>query len=284
MNQYYLLGDPITHSLSPKMHNLAFRSLGLDARYDLLPTKLEEFPDTIARLRREGASGWNITMPGKEVMATLCDHLSKAAEIGGSVNTVVNRSGVLYGDTTDGVGFVHAVRRLGCPISGKKLVLFGTGGAASAILIQCALDGAREISVFYNRPSSGERIKALCQKLKGVSRTAFHFYTYENEILKRELSSADLLCNATNVGMDTGKSAGKDCLIPDPAFLNPGLLVYDIIYHPAETPLLKMAKSRGCTASNGLSMLLLQGAASFKIWTGKDMPLQLVGREVFHME
>lgn len=283
MNQYYLLGDPIAHSLSPKMHNLAFKDLGLDARYDLLPTKLEEFPDTVARLRHENASGWNITMPGKEIMATLCDHLSTAARIGGSVNTVVNRGGVLYGDTTDGVGFVHAVERLGCSVSGKKLVLFGTGGAASAILIQCALDGAREISIFYNRPSSGEHVKALCQKLESVSETAFHFYTYNDDILKRELSSADLLCNATNVGMDTGKASKKNCLIPDASFLKPDLLVYDIIYHPSETPLLKMARSRGCVASNGLSMLLLQGAASFRIWTGRDMPVKLVGQQVFHM-
>lgn len=283
MNQYYLLGDPIAHSLSPKMHNLAFKTLGLDARYDLLPTKLEEFPDNVARLRREGASGWNITMPGKEIMSTLCDRLSTAARIGGSVNTVVNRDGILYGDTTDGVGFVHAVEHLGCPISGKKLVLLGTGGAASAILIQCALDGAREISIFYNRPSSGERIKALCQKLKSASSTVFHFYTYDDAILKQELASADLLCNATNVGMDTGKSTTKNCLIPDPSFLKPDLLVYDIIYHPAETPLLRMARERGCTASNGLSMLLLQGAASFKIWTGREMPVERIGREVFHM-
>lgn len=283
MNQYYLLGDPIAHSLSPKMHNLAFKTLGLDARYDLLPTKLEEFPDTVERLRREGASGWNITMPGKEIMTTLCDRLSTAARIGGSVNTVVNRDGILYGDTTDGVGFVHAVERLGCPISGKKLVLLGTGGAASAILIQCALDGAREISIFYNHPTSGEHIKALCQKLESVSATIFHFCTYDDDILKHELGSADLLCNATSVGMDTGKSTPKNCLIPDPSFLKPDLLVYDIIYHPTETPLLRMARERGCTASNGLSMLLLQGAASFKIWTDREMPVERIGREVFHM-
>lgn len=283
MKQYYLLGDPIAHSLSPKMHNLAFKTLGLDARYDLLPTKLEEFPDTVARLRRENASGWNITMPGKEIMATLCDELSTAARIGGSVNTVVNRDSVLYGDTTDGVGFVHAVGRLGCSISGKKLVLFGTGGAASAILIQCALDGAREISVFYNRPSSGERVKALCRKLEDVSGTVFHFYTYNDDTLKQELASADLLCNATNVGMDTGKEIKKSCLVQDASFLKPELLVYDIIYHPVETPLLRMARQRGCTASNGLSMLLLQGAASFKIWTGREMPVERIGREVFHM-
>lgn len=282
MKQYYLLGDPIAHSLSPAMHNLAFSALHLDARYDLLPTKREDFPHTVERLRREGASGWNITMPGKEIMATLCDKLSTAAQIGGSVNTVVNRNGVLFGDTTDGVGFVHAVERLGCPIKGKKLVLFGTGGAASAILIQSALDGAREISVFYNRPSSGERAQKLGEKLSEVSETAFHFYRYDNDVLKHELASADLLCNATNVGMDTGNDQKDGCLVPDSSFLYPNLIVYDIIYHPEETPLLKMARSRGCVSSNGLSMLLLQGAASFKIWTGKDMPVELIAQQVFH--
>ena len=282
MDKYYLLGSPISHSLSPKMMNTSFRMLGLDARYDLLETTEATIADVVARLRQEAASGWNITMPVKSAMSRLCDELSVASRIGGSVNTVVNRGGRLIGHTTDGIGLVNALKRRGISIKGENLVLLGTGGAASAILIQAAIDGAKEIAVFANRPSSRARVEGICAALAGVSPTRVSIFSYENpEVLRSAIAKSRVLIQATNVGMQAASGAKEACLIPDAGYFHKDLFVYDIIYHPEETPLLAMAKAAGVPCENGVSMLLGQGAESFRLWTGLEMPLDDLVRDLF---
>ena len=155
MEKYYLIGSPVAHSKSPAMHNCAFSKLGIDAVYGLIEADENELPKVVDRLRRENAAGWNLTMPDKTAMCSLCDELSPAAGIGRSVNTVKNENGRLIGHTTDGAGFILALKRSGHLISGNKMTLLGTGGAASSILIGSALEGASEISVFYHRPATG---------------------------------------------------------------------------------------------------------------------------------
>ena len=221
--------------------------------------------ETVSRLKAEGASGWNVTMPVKQGMCRLCDELSVASLISGAVNTVKQHEGKLTGYTTDGIGLIRALADQGIAVKGSRLTLLGTGGAATAILVQAALDGADEIAVFANSAASGTWVEHSATRIRICG------YDHPDE-LRGELRDSDVLINATNVGMaGTGNSEG--CLIPDSSFLPEKLFVYDVIYHPAETPLMKMARQAGCRTENGFSMLLGQAAAGFQIWTGREMPL-----------
>ena len=283
MDHYYLLGTPIAHSLSPAMMNYSFGKLGVNARYDLMETDEEHLAAAVERLKEEGAKGWNVTMPCKQAMSALCDELSTQSLIGGSVNTVKNDNGKLTGYTTDGIGLTHALSRASVSIKGESVTLLGTGGAACAILIQAALEGAANISVFANRPTSFSRVRGLAERIAEYSDSCIRIFTYEDpSVLKEELRKSRILIQATNVGMESGRSGNKDCLIPDESFLHPDLFVYDIIYHPAKTPLLEMAERSSVRAENGLSMLLGQGEESFRIWTGLKMPLDDLVRDLFH--
>ena len=276
MEQYYLIGSPVKHSLSPLIHNTSFESAGYSARYGLIETDEEHLEETVARLKTEKASGWNVTMPVKTAMCDFCDELSLASEIGRSVNTVKNVNGRLYGYTTDGIGLFNALAKHGLIISSKKIVLLGTGGAASAILIEAALRSAGKISVFYNQPGSAVRAEQTAEKLKPYSESVIRLFSYAEEgRLGKELSDADLLINATNVGMQGGPLSGK-CLVPNESYLPSSLFVCDIIYHPFETALLKMARNCGCRSEGGLAMLVGQAAESYRIWTGLTMPEDLI--------
>ncbi len=274
MQQYYLIGSPVAHSLSPAMMNLSFEKTGVAASYGLREVLPDKLGEAVAEFRRDNVSGWNVTMPDKQAMSLLCDELSPESAIGGSVNTVKNENGRLIGYTTDGIGFMNAAARAGCPLRGEKFTLLGSGGAAGAILIQAALDGVSEISVFCNRPASRQRVEEIREKLREFSGLTVKICSYESaDTLKSEIAESRALVNATNVGMAGRARGGPDTLIPDASYLHEGLFVYDIIYHPLVTPLLKLAASAGLPSSNGLSMLIGQGAESFRIWTGKQMPL-----------
>lgn len=282
MDQYYLLGYPIEHSKSPAIHNTAFKALGIDACYGLRECDETTLADTVAKLKEEHVSGWNVTMPCKHVMALLCDELSPAAKAGGSVNTVLNKDGYLYGYTTDGIGFANAAKESGYPVKDAVITLLGTGGAAAPILIQAALSGAAKIHIFYNRPESGLKTRKLVEILKADSETDFELHTYkEAGALRNAINASNMLVNATNVGMTRPDGTGGGSLIPDGSYLSGRPGVFDVIYNPAETPLLKMAREKGLTAENGIGMLIGQAAESFRIWTGRDMPIDLVRRTVF---
>lgn len=285
MKKYYLVGSPISHSFSPKMHNLAFSLRGIDAEYGLFEADEASLPKAVDELTSSGACGWNVTMPDKTAMCSLCDELSEAARIGHSVNTVKVEGGKLFGDTTDGRGFVRAANEAGFPIAGQKITLLGTGGAASAILIDSVLAGADNIFVFYNRISSLDRVKRIADELSGRYSTAISFRALsDRDSLRQNIGLSSLLVNATSVGM---KKAPEDISykdaspIPDTSFLRPGLNVFDAIYNPRETCLLKMASSCGCNTENGLPMLLYQGAESFRIWTGQEFPVREVRDALF---
>lgn len=273
MDTYYLIGKPISHSLSPLMMNLSFRKTGIDAEYCLLETGLPDLAAHTEQLKASGAAGWNVTMPCKSAMCALCDELSPAAEICGAVNTVKNEGGRLTGHTTDGAGFISALRNRGISLRGKRMVLFGSGGAAGIIMIQSALEGAEEIRVYCNRPASRVRTEELAAKLQPHSSCTVTIRSYtETETMKRDLLESAVLVNATNIGMEGGPDP-DGCLLPDSVPLPPDLFVYDIIYHPAVTPLIRRAMTQGNPCESGLSMLIGQGAESFRIWTGQEMPL-----------
>lgn len=275
-----LLGDPVEHSLSPQMHNLAFDALGLDYSYLAFQVREPELPQVLTALRSMGVRGANLTMPLKNAALPLCDRLSPAAELSGAVNTLVfEEDGSISGYTTDGAGFFRGLSELGIEYRGKKLTLFGTGGAGMAILIQAALCEVREVAVFVRENTRFlEKTRACIGRLMEKTSCNISLNYYGTERLAAELNNTDILINASNVGMhpDTGA-----CILPDSSMLHEGMAVSDVIYSPRRTRLLTMAEDKGLKTMNGLGMLLYQGAEAFRLWTGEEMPVELVKERYF---
>lgn len=268
-----LLGSPVSHSISPLMHNFSFRALNIDCVYLCFEINEQTLEDAVKGLRTLNVKGFNLTMPNKNKILEFLDQLSPAARLIGAVNTVENRDGLLVGHNTDGIGFMHSVQEQGIEMKEKTMTLMGIGGAATAICAQAALDGVDTIHIFARKTSRHlPRMKKLIRELS--AETSCHFYLEDisdQTALKAALTESRLLVNATSVGMSPNTEA---CILPDASFLNPSLAVADIIYNPWKTRLLSMAEEAGCTAFNGYSMLLWQGAEAFKIWTGQEMPLE----------
>lgn len=274
-----LLGSPVSHSISPMMHNESFKQLDLDYVYLAFDVQENEMATAVQGLRALNVRGFNVTMPGKNVMATLCDKLSPAAEIIGAVNTVVNENGILIGHNTDGIGYMRAVSDAGHNIIDKKMTLLGAGGAATAVLVQAALDGVSEISIFSIHDAFFERAQRIVAQLNERTSCKVTLYDFDDEsILRREIADSAILTNGTSVGMapNTDRS-----IITDTTMFHKDLIVSDVIYNPRETRLLKLAKEAGCQTFNGLYMLLYQGAEAFKLWTGQEMPVALIKEKYF---
>ena len=212
-------------------------------------------------------------MPCKNEAARLVDELSPAARIIGAVNTIVNENGKLVGHITDGTGFVHNLREHGVDVKGKKMVVLGAGGAATAIQVQCALDGAASISIFNPDDPFLERAKNTAEKLKQEAPECQVqvFCLEDQDKLREEVEKADILVNGTLAGM---KPHEDITLITDTAMFRPELVVADVVYNPEETRLLREAKEAGCKTVGGKGMLLWQGAAAYKLYTGMDMPVE----------
>lgn len=277
---YGLLGSPVHHSKSPLMHNLSFRYLGLDSVYLCFEILEEQLKTAVDGLKAAGIRGFNLTMPNKNRMVELCDHLSPEAKLMQAVNTVVNRDGILYGYNTDGAGFWKAAAETGFRPEGKSITLLGAGGAGTAICAQAALDNARKIHIF-SRPSSRfhQRTEALADAIRSTTKTTVELYdSADMASLKRCAAESDMLINATSVGMNPHP---ENCIVTDPEVFYPGLHVCDVIYDPQETRFLSMAKERGCITGNGMYMLLYQGAVAFHHFTGLAMPTDLVKEKFF---
>lgn len=274
-----LLGKPVSHSISPMMHNEAFKQLGLDYVYLAFDVELENLASIVEGLRAMNVRGYNLTMPHKNAMYELCDSLSPAAEIIGAVNTVVNDNGHLFGHTTDGTGYMRALKEDGHDIIGKKMTLLGAGGAATSIFVQAALDGVSEISIFNRRSPFWDRAESIINTLSERTNCKINLYDYSDpNLLKREISESAILTNGTSVGMWPNI---EQSLITDTSVFRKDLIVSDVIYNPRETLLLRQAKEAGCKTQNGLYMLLYQGAEAFKLWTGQDMPVEIVKEKYF---
>ena len=274
-----LLGSPVAHSISPAMHNAAFQELGLDYAYLAFDIGRDELADAVRGLCVLGARGFNLTMPLKNDIVALCDELSPAAALSGAVNTVVIDDGKLIGHTTDGIGYMEAASDAGFSLHGKVMTLLGGGGAAVSICTQAALDGLREIRVF-NRPGPNlDRMQSLADKLcRSTSCLVTVQDLMDEKALYESIQTSDILTNSTSVGMAPHEDG---CLIRERDVLRASLIVSDVIYHPEETRLLQMARENGCPAFNGLYMLLYQGAAAFRLWTGQEMPVPLIKERYF---
>lgn len=269
-----LFATPIRHSVSPMIHNTAFQALGIDAVYlafEVGTQGLEKAIDSIRNLEMLGA---NLSMPNKILAVDYMDELSEAARLIGAVNTITNEQGKLTGHNTDGTGFMKSLQDIEVEVVGKKMTIIGAGGAATAIIVQAALDGVKEITVYNRKDDFYDKIKG---KLAYISENTTCTITLrdlaDNQALTRDVSESALLLNATGVGM---KPLETQTPIQDFSIIRPDLAVCDVIYTPRETEFLRQARLRGAKTNNGLGMLLYQGAAAFEKWTGQEMPIEIV--------
>ncbi|MSS63740.1 shikimate dehydrogenase [Velocimicrobium porci] len=273
-----LLGSPVSHSISPLMHNKAFQMLGLNYVYLCFDIKENQLKETLNGLSHLQIRGFNCTMPLKTKMFELADEVSKSASFIGAVNTVVFENGKFIGYNTDGIGYMMAVKEAGHSIIGKKMTLLGAGGAATAICAQAAIDGVKEIDVFNRKGPRFHQTAQFIQKLnRGTDCTVSLYDINDTTQLKKSIQSSAILTNGTSVGMAPNTEA---CPIPDSSFLHPELIISDAIYNPKETRLMKMGKKVGCPVMNGLYMLLFQGSEAFRLWTGMDMPVEIIKHDV----
>ncbi len=263
-----IIGDPVEHSLSPVMHNAAFKKLKLNLVYIAFTVTRSELKEAISRVRILRFHGLNVTMPHKNAVMRYLDETDSTAKSIGAVNTILNDEGRLVGFNTDGIGAMRALKENGVSLDGKKLLLLGAGGAGKAIAFQAAQEV--EELIIINRTS--ERAERLAEVLHKKFGKKVRGGTFSSEFLKEEMKDADILVNATSVGMhpDVNRS-----LVPK-SLLKPDLCVMDIIYSPLETKLVMDAKAVGAKVVSGLEMLIYQGAVSFEIWTNQPAPVEVM--------
>ena len=278
---YCLIGSPVGHSGSPAMYNYSFARTGVDAAYLAFEIPLDKVQEGVAALKTFQVGGFNVTMPDKTAVAGIVDDLSPAARLIGACNTVtVGEDGKLTGHNTDGIGFVRNLHEHGVEVQRKKLVVLGAGGAATAICVQAALDGAAEISIFNRKDEFYANGELTVEKLRQAVPACKASITplEDGAALAEAVKGCDILVNATKVGM---KPLDGETLI-DPAWFRSDLVVADTVYNPRETRMIQEAHAAGCRAAiGGIGMLLWQGVAAFQLFTGKEMPAQEVLEKFF---
>lgn len=263
-----VIGDPVEHSLSPCIHNAAFQHLHLDYVYVAFPVKREELKPAIQGMRSLKIHGLNVTTPHKLDVIQYLDRLDESAKNVGAVNTILNKEGTLIGYNTDGKGALLALEANQGELSNKKILILGAGGAARSISYTLAQE-AREL-VVLNR--TVERAEGLVKELLTDFGNKVRYGGLSRSRIKAELEDTDILINATTLGMHPNQNetpVGQN-------LLRSNLTVFDLVYHPLETRLLREAKAAGARTIDGLAQLVHQGAASFEIWTGKDAPVDVM--------
>jgi shikimate dehydrogenase len=256
-----LLGKPLRRRHSPVMHDAAFAAAGIDARYELRELEAEEVPAAVAEARGPDWLGLGVTAPYKRLVGGLCDMVEADAELIGAVNNAVRTAaGELVGFNSDAPGFRAGVElAMGHGLAGADVVVVGAGGAAHAVVFACLAGGARRVTVADRTPRAAVD---LADRFAGTGSGSIHGIGLGDQAFAQALASADLAVNATTVGMiDPGMTIPVDRL-PDQA------TVFDLVYVPAETPLVAAARARGLRAANGSEMLIAQAAIAFERWTG----------------
>lgn len=260
-----VIGDPVRHSLSPRIHNAAFAAMGLDWRFLAMPVAPGSAVAALDAIRTLGIEGCSVTMPHKEAVAEAVDLLMPAAQALGSVNCVRRDGTVLAGDSTDGIGFVRALESaIADSIEGATVGVLGAGGAARSIIDAVARAGAASITIANRSPQAADRAAAL----SSIAVVGDH----------EAIADAEIVVNTTSVGMAGGPDA-HGCPI-DPALLRSGQIVADIVYEPRQTELLAAAAARGATTVGGLGMLVHQAAVAFEWWTGEPAPIDVMAAAV----
>lgn len=264
-----VIGFPLKHSISPQFQQPAFDHLGLDVDYQAYERPPDALPALFEEMRRSGWLGCNVTIPHKRAAYERVDELTPEARAIGAVNTVIVDGARLIGHNTDATGFMRAlVDDARFDVRGRDAVLLGAGGAALAVAVGLVDAGVSRLWI-ANR--SLDRATSLAVSLPGGVATALPL---DGTALRRPVSEAALLVNCTSVGMSGGPAPGETPLPPD--LLGPHLLVYDLVYNPAQTPLLRAAEQAGARTLEGLPMLIYQGAASFERWTGRVAPVEVM--------
>lgn len=272
---YGIFGHPVSHSLSPLMHNSAFAALGLDCVY----TAFDVHPDDIGKaadaIRALGISGVNVTIPHKQAIIPHLDEVSPDAKHTGAVNTVKNEGGRLTGYNTDVGGFMRDAREeLGISPEGASVLLLGAGGAARAVISAFGMNGAKRIAIANRTPGKAEKLAEEFGRFFPDT-TIYPVDSGDAGAMTKELGLTDLLVNSTSGGME-----GASGLEINIGALRDGAAVYDLVYKPRETKLVKEAKALGRKAVGGLGMLLYQGALSFEIWTGENAPVDVMRKAI----
>jgi shikimate dehydrogenase len=270
-----LVGWPVEHTLSPAMHNAAFQARGLNWRYVPLPVRPGHVEAALRGLVALGFRGANVTVPHKQTVLPALDAVAPDAATLGAVNTVVveweeDRDAILSGHNTDALGFIGALRDGGFDPAGSSVLVVGAGGAARAVVFGLVEAGAANV-VVLNRTS--DRARALTSDLGQHSPATMSAEPLRDDILLESARTADLLVNATPVGMWPGVDAS---IWPDEVPLPPDLTVFDLVYNPLETKLLRRARRSGAHAVEGLGMLVRQGALTFELWTGEKAPMEVM--------
>lgn len=261
---YGLIGDPVDHSLSPVIQNVAFGSLGIDAVYVPFKVRQSDLRSAIQGLRALRVRGFNVTAPHKVNVIRYLDKVDRTAAEIGSVNTVLNENGALHGYNTDGLGALKALEEAGAQLEGKSVLLFGAGGASRAIAYTFA-PRVRAIRL-VNRTLS--KAKHLARRLRRRFNIEIASAAPSSESLNDFVQKADVIVNASSMGMD-----GKTDPPVEAQWLRQDQWVFDIVYRPLETKLLKLAGLAGAKTISGLDMLLNQGACSLELWTGREAPV-----------
>lgn len=269
-----LFATPIRHSVSPMMHNTAFQELGIDAVYLAFEVGNEGLPQAIESMRNLEMIGANLSMPNKQLAMDYVDEISEAAQLIGAINTITNENGKLTGHNTDGIGFMRSLADAGVAVVGEKMTIIGAGGAATAIIVQAALDGVKELAVYNRKDNYYEAIQQTLAAIAERTGCVIQLHDLQDEVsLKEDVAASVLLVNATGIGM---KPIDDLTPIQDFSIIRPDLAVYDVIYNPRETKFLRLARERGAKTHNGLGMLLYQGATAFEKWTGQEMPIEII--------
>jgi shikimate dehydrogenase len=277
MKKAYLLAHPAGHSLSPVMHNAAFKALNIAGHYEALDVAPENLAEVVASLHQDDVYGANVTIPHKLAVMPMLDKLSKAAKIIGAVNTIVNQKGELVGHNTDAAGFSQGLEDAGVFLRKKVVVMLGAGGAARAIAYALLSSGVSKLWIYNRTP---EKATAFLKDFAGLGSIA----VVRSEELGFIVRQCDVLVNTTSVGME------KEGLDPDQSPLAQGLLpkkgfVCDIVYRPAKTKLLCDAEEAGLETQNGLPMLVYQGVEAFRLWTEHEAPAQVMFKAALdHLE
>lgn len=268
-----IIGDPIEHSISPAMHNAAFKKLGLDYIYLPFRVRAEELAQAVNGLKALNVAGFNVTIPHKVTIIPRLDGLDPLAEKIGAVNTVVNTDGNLWGYNTDAAGFLQPLLARGIEPGGKNVVVLGAGGASRAIAYILAERDAH--LTILNRQLELDWAEELAQRIYHDLGKEVKVFELCFEHLTTALEGADILVNATSVGMSPHS---QESLVPA-QLLKSDLVVFDIVYNPVRTKLLKEAKAAGARTIEGIDMLVWQGALSFEKWTGQTAPFEVMRKE-----
>lgn len=261
MKTVAIIGYPLGHTISPAMHNAAYKELNLDYEYVPLEVPPQDLAKAVEGLRALHFAGFNVTLPHKETIVPYLDEVTQLARRIGAVNTVQNQEGKLIGYNTDGPGFIDSLKaEAGFNPQGKKVVILGAGGAGRAVAISLSENQAGEITLFDAAPEKAEK---LAEYVGGKT----------SQNLQKDIDEAQLLVNCTPIGLHP---KSEESPLPKNLKLHKKLTVYDLVYNPKETQLLKTAKAAGAKAVTGLGMLVRQGALAFTVFTDKPAPFKIM--------